>query len=230
MIILCIFNINYILLEISGSYSNIISDSYVFHYGNELVSRTGNKGIRHFVTTNYDKKYPFARALYFCSVVSSSIFFWSPNLSVRRVDHHHHHLFALYALQLQLQLQRGFTERALNWLNCVNILYSIRWPHHRVMLDCWSNICHYKHATTAWCRDIWNMLHAAHWKYRTQKWRKNAIWAPSHNFVRLNLRNWGTYRQSEKKLAKQQYLVTDRAVASHLLVGVLTTLLGVLDD
>ena len=60
MIILCIFNINYILLEISGSHSNIISDSYVFHYGNELVSRTGNKEVRYFVTTNYDQKYPFA--------------------------------------------------------------------------------------------------------------------------------------------------------------------------
>jgi len=48
------------LLEISGSHSNIISDSYVFHYANELVSRTGNKEIRHFVTTNFDQKYPFA--------------------------------------------------------------------------------------------------------------------------------------------------------------------------
>jgi len=48
------------LLEISGSHSNIISDSYIIHYGNELVSRTGNKEIRHFVTTNYDQKYPFA--------------------------------------------------------------------------------------------------------------------------------------------------------------------------
>jgi len=28
--------------------------------------------------------------------------------------------------------------------------------------------------------------------------QKIAIWAPSHNFVRLYLRNWGTYRQSEK--------------------------------
>ena len=55
MIILCIFNINYILLKIFGSHSNIISDSYVFHYGNELVFRTGNKGIRHFVTTNYNQ-------------------------------------------------------------------------------------------------------------------------------------------------------------------------------
>ena len=64
MIILCIFNINYILLEISGSHSNIISDSYVFHYGNELVSRTGIKGIRHFVTTNYDQKYPFASVMH----------------------------------------------------------------------------------------------------------------------------------------------------------------------
>jgi len=48
------------LLEISGSHSNIISDSYVSHYGNELVSRTGNKGIRHFITMNCDQKYPFA--------------------------------------------------------------------------------------------------------------------------------------------------------------------------
>ena len=58
MIILCIFNINYILLEISGSHSNIIRDSYVFHYGNELVSRTGNKEIRHFVTANFDQSTP----------------------------------------------------------------------------------------------------------------------------------------------------------------------------
>jgi len=48
VIILCIFNINYILLEISGSHSNIISDSYVFHYGNELVFPA--LGIRKFVT------------------------------------------------------------------------------------------------------------------------------------------------------------------------------------
>ena len=29
---------------------------------------------------------------------------------------------------------------------------------------------------------------------------KVALWAPSHNFVGLYLRNWGTYRQSEKNL------------------------------
>jgi len=29
---------------------------------------------------------------------------------------------------------------------------------------------------------------------------KNAIWAPSHNFVGLYLRNEGTYRQQEKNL------------------------------
>jgi len=29
---------------------------------------------------------------------------------------------------------------------------------------------------------------------------KIAIWAPSHNFVGLYLRNWGTYRQSENNL------------------------------
>ena len=36
---------------------------------------------------------------------------------------------------------------------------------------------------------------------------KIAIWAPSHNFVGLYLRNNGTYRQSEKKLVKQHYLL-----------------------
>jgi len=37
--------------------------------------------------------------------------------------------------------------------------------------------------------------------------QKIAIWAPSHNFVGLYLRNWGMYRQSEKKLVQQQYLL-----------------------
>jgi len=37
-------------------------------------------------------------------------------------------------------------------------------------------------------------------KYRTQKSQKIAIWAPSHNFVGLYLRNRGTYQQSEKNL------------------------------
>jgi len=36
--------------------------------------------------------------------------------------------------------------------------------------------------------------------------QKFAIWAPSHNFIGLYLRNEGTYRQSEKKLVRQQYL------------------------
>ena len=44
---------------------------------------------------------------------------------------------------------------------------------------------------------VWNVLHTARWKYRTQK---IAIWAPSHNFVGLYLRNWGMYRQSEERL------------------------------
>jgi len=44
---------------------------------------------------------------------------------------------------------------------------------------------------------VWNVLHAARWKYRMQK---IAICAPSHNFVGLYLRNEGMYRQSEKNL------------------------------
>ena len=48
---------------------------------------------------------------------------------------------------------------------------------------------------------VWNVLPAAHWKYRTQN---IAICAPSHNLVGSYLRNWGTYRQSEK-IVKQRY-------------------------
>jgi len=44
------------------------------------------------------------------------------------------------------------------------------------------------------------VLQAARWKCKTRKSPKFAIWAPSHNFVGLYLRNLGTYRQSEKLL------------------------------
>jgi len=37
--------------------------------------------------------------------------------------------------------------------------------------------------------------------------RKIAICAPSHKFVELYLLNEGMYRQSEKKLVQQQYLL-----------------------
>ena len=40
----------------------------------------------------------------------------------------------------------------------------------------------------------------------TKNCQKFTVWAPPHNFVGLYLRNYGTYRQSERKLAKQQYL------------------------
>jgi len=43
---------------------------------------------------------------------------------------------------------------------------------------------------------VWNVLHTARWKYRTEK-------SPSpyhHKFVGLYLRKWGTHRQSEKNL------------------------------
>jgi len=64
-----------------------------------------------------------------------------------------------------------------------------------------------RHMMWPWCKfrmHVWNVLRVACWKCRTQKF---AIWAPSHNFVGLYLRNWGTYRQSVKKHVKQQYLL-----------------------
>jgi len=50
------------------------------------------------------------------------------------------------------------------------------------------------------------MLHAARWKYRTQKLCKTiAIGAPSHNFFGLYLRNEGVHRHGTN--VKQQYLL-----------------------
>ena len=37
--------------------------------------------------------------------------------------------------------------------------------------------------------------------------QKFAVWVPLHKFAGLYLLNYGTYRQSEKKLVKQQYLL-----------------------
>jgi len=51
---------------------------------------------------------------------------------------------------------------------------------------------------------------AAWGSLKTQDAKKSpkiAIWAQPHNFVGLYLRNLGTYRQSEKKLVKQQYVL-----------------------
>jgi len=45
---------------------------------------------------------------------------------------------------------------------------------------------------------LWNVLHTARWNTGRKNCQKFAIYAPSHNFVGLYLRNWGTYRQSEK--------------------------------
>ena len=49
------------------------------------------------------------------------------------------------------------------------------------------------HMVWPWCEfkmQVWNVLHAARWKYRTQKKSpKIAIWAPLHNFFGIYLRN-----------------------------------------
>jgi len=39
-----------------------------------------------------------------------------------------------------------------------------------------------------------------------KKIAKIAIWAPSHNFVELYLRNYGMYRQSEKSCSDSDLL------------------------
>jgi len=55
---------------------------------------------------------------------------------------------------------------AANWMS--TILWHLVWPY-----------CEFR-------MQVWNVLHAARWKYRTQK---IAILAPSYNFVGLYLQN-----------------------------------------
>jgi len=48
---------------------------------------------------------------------------------------------------------------------------------------------------------VWNVLHVARWKYRTQKWLKKST--SGHHPTSLSgyiFENWGMYRQSEKNL------------------------------
>jgi len=67
---------------------------------------------------------------------------------------------------------------------------------------------------------IWNVLKVDRWKYRTREWRKKiAIWAPSHNFVGLYLRNWGMYRQSEKNLLSSN--ISSRCLRNMVNFGIL---------
>ena len=59
---------------------------------------------------------------------------------------------------------------------------------------------------------VWNMLHAARWKYSTQK---IAICTPLHNFVGYIFANKARIDNRKKKLVKQQYLPT----CSHNMVN-----------
>jgi len=50
------------------------------------------------------------------------------------------------------------------------------------------------------------VLHAAREKFRTQKASKNRHLPPSHKFLGLYLRNYGIYRQLEKRQSEKNLL------------------------
>ena len=55
---------------------------------------------------------------------------------------------------------------------------------------------------------VWNVLHAARWKYRMQKSRqKFAIWAPLHDFVGYIFATMARIDNRKKKLVKQQWVL-----------------------
>jgi len=53
---------------------------------------------------------------------------------------------------------------------------------------------------------VWNVLHAAHWKYRTQKWRKNSPFGHHRTTLSGYSSQLSNVSTIGKKLVKQQYL------------------------
>jgi len=93
-----------------------------------------------------------------------------------------HYIFALWFLLLILRILSSFFSSP-NLSRCRKIgCLPHGWPQ-----------CEFR-------MQVWNVLHAARWNTGHKKVAKIAIWAPSHNFVGLYLRNEGTYWQLEKNL------------------------------
>ena len=98
-------------------------------------------------------------------------------------------------------------NRADHYIFILWFLLLFSWPNlSRRRLD----VCHTSTHGVALVR-IWDagLKRAARGSLKIQDAKKSpkiAIWAPSHKFIGLYLRNWGTHRQSEK-LVKQQYVL-----------------------
>jgi len=97
----------------------------------------------------------------------------------KRADHY---IFALWFLLLSLYL--SFFPRLISAVTDWCPSYFHTWCGLSANLRCRSETC--------WTRLDGNA--------GPKKSPKIAIWAPSHNFVGLCVRNWGTYQQLEKKL------------------------------
>jgi len=82
------------------------------------------------------------------------------------------------------------------WMSsCLPYFYT--WCGLSTNLECRSEMCCTQLAVSSDVQEIQD----------AKMTQKIAICGPLHNFVRLYVRNEGVYRQSEKKLVKQQYLL-----------------------
>ena len=101
-----------------------------------------------------------------------------------------HYIFVLLFLSfffLSFSFPRLISAVA-DWMS---IIYFDTWGGLSENLKCRSEMCRTRLAGNAGHKNC----------------KKIAVWALSHNFVGLYLRNEGTYRRSEKKLVKQQYVM-----------------------
>jgi len=65
------------------------------------------------------------------------------------------------------------------------------------------------HMVWPWCEfrmHVWNVLHAAHWKYRMHKWQKIAVW-DHRTTLSGYIFTTKACINNQKKLVKQQYLL-----------------------
>jgi len=97
-----------------------------------------------------------------------------------------HYVFALWFLLSSFFFARLISAVA-EWMS--TILLHMVWPY-----------CEFR-------MQVWNVLHTARWKYRTQKRRKIAIWAPSHNFGQAESSQLKHVSTIGKKPVKQQYVL-----------------------
>jgi len=111
------------------------------------------------------------------------------DVPVNRVLHLNGHLSSGYAQRPPFCLRQPYGIGQAIYIFSSCRLLILFFPRLISAVTDWMSVI-LPHMVCEFMMQVWNVLHAARWKYRMQKKSpKIAIWAPSHNFVGLYLRN-----------------------------------------